>query len=55
MVAAGRAFHLKKVRAQQEEVEQHWETLQEGIAKDEADGRAQEAEARRRAGAKADE
>ena len=55
VVSARKAFHLKKVRAQQEEVEHHWETLQEGIAKDEADGRAKDAEARRRAYASADE
>jgi hypothetical protein len=55
VVSARKAFHLKKVRAQQEEVEHHWETLQEGIAKDEEDGRAKDAEARRRADASADE
>jgi hypothetical protein len=55
VVAAGKASHLKKVRAQQEEVEQHRRDLQEGIDKDEEDGRAQEAEARRRADASADE
>ena len=55
VVSAHKAFHLKKVRAEQEEVEAHWNTLKEDIAKDEADGRAKDAEARRRAFACADE
>jgi hypothetical protein len=55
LASAHKAFHLAKVMADQEEVEAHWNTLNEDIAKDEAAGRAKEAEARRRALASADE
>eukprot|EP00972_Heterocapsa_arctica_P021518 3166230-Heterocapsa_arctica.AAC.1 len=54
-VAAGKASHLKKVRAQQEEVERHKRDLQEGIDMDEEARHAEEAAARGRADASADE
>ena len=55
VAAAAKASHLKKIRAQQEEVEQHKRDLQEGIDTDEEARRAEEAAARGRADAKADE
>jgi IgA-specific serine endopeptidase len=54
-VAAGKASHLKKLREQREEVQQHKKDLLEGIDADEEARRAEEEAARGRADAKADE
>eukprot|EP00972_Heterocapsa_arctica_P002956 435446-Heterocapsa_arctica.AAC.1 len=45
--SALKASHLKKVRSEQEEVENHWKDLQDGFALDVAAGRAKDAAVRR--------